>query len=142
MKKPTIAISSITLLVVLATWYTGTISRADTRWSGYTSKILQVNNKQYTLWVADDYIKHYQGLSDITDLSQLQGKQGMVFEFGSSSIQSFVNRRTYLNLTVIWMNEDTVVGEDRLPKLAETDNKEVVVTSLTPVTRGVELVGN
>jgi uncharacterized membrane protein (UPF0127 family) len=111
-------------------------------WNYYNSKTLLIDSVPYELWIADNPVKQYQGLSDILDKSDLNGKSGMVFEYAESSTQSFVNRRTYLNLKVIWMKGNTVVGESFLPSLKENGDREVIVTSPEPVNRVVELVVN
>jgi uncharacterized membrane protein (UPF0127 family) len=111
-------------------------------WNYYNSKTILINSMPYELWIADNPVKHYQGLSDVLNKSDLDGKSGMVFEYAENGIQSFVNRRTYLNLKVIWMKDNTVVGESYLPSLNENGDKEVIVVSPEPVNRVVELVAN
>ena len=140
MKYP-IAIVSVVLLLLLSgigVWWI--IKNKESRWSGYSSKTLVIESKEYQLWIADTVWKHYQGLSDLHTKSELDGKDGMVFEFERKGIESFVNRRTYLDLTVVWMDGIKVIGTDTLPKLDTANSKEVIVTSPGAVNRVVELV--
>ena len=63
-----------------------------------------------------------------------------MFEFADQSIQSFVNRNTYVDLDVIWMVDNIVVGRDVLPSLDKNGDKVVIVTSPVAVKQVVELV--
>ena len=127
-----------TAIVLLVARFPTTSQRAN--WDNYTSKVVLIESTPYDLWVADTPIKHYQGLSFIKSKNELAGKAGMMFEFADQSIQSFVNRNTYVDLDVIWMVDNIVVGRDVLPSLDKNGDKVVIVTSPVAVKQVVELV--
>ena len=110
------------------------------RFSLYSSRIIHLENKTYQVFVADSDEERYQGLSDITDKTQLEQKDGMVFVFPTSSIQSFVNRRTYLNLKIYWLQDEIIVGTAELPALNQNGNREVIVSSPSRVNEVVEII--
>lgn len=133
----------LTLALLLLTGlgvYLYSYKTGNTAWSGYTSTYLAIEGKRYHLWVADTENKHYQGLSDIHSLGAMEGRDGMIFEFPDAAVRSFVNRRTYIDLIVVWLKNDEVIGMSRLPRLQDSDNQEVVVNSPSPVDSVVELL--
>lgn len=110
------------------------------RFSHYSSRIIHLENRTYQVFVADSDEERYQGLSDITDKKELEQKNGMIFVFPTSTIQSFVNRRTYLNLKIYWLQDEIIVGTSELPALNQNGNREVVVSSPSRVNEVVEII--
>lgn len=140
-KRLLVFASVVLLLGIVCTVLIVTLTNPRNNWQNYTATQLVIEQKIYYLWIADTPVKHYQGLSDITEKNQLQGKAGMVFEFSNEEIRTFVNRKTYVDLEVVWMRGEKVVGRSDLWKVRQ--NKDIGdqwVTSLEPVDRVVELV--
>ncbi|PIV31870.1 hypothetical protein COS33_00880 [Candidatus Wolfebacteria bacterium CG02_land_8_20_14_3_00_37_12] len=74
--------------------------------------ILNISGKEYSLYTARTVLEKAKGLSGITEL---KGADGMVFFFSPESKPTFWNKETYLDLELIWMNGDEIVGRDFLP---------------------------
>lgn len=130
----------LVVIVVVALSFMLIRVSTQSRWNTYSSQFITIDDKVYSVWVADTWQKQYQGLSDVRSREEMGGKAGMVFLFDVLQIQSFVNRRTYIDLEVVWMRDGRVVGRDQLPRLQSVNNREVVVSSPEPVDTVVELL--
>lgn len=97
--------------------------------------ILNIGGDDYILYTARTELEKARGLSDI---KELKGADGMVFYFSTGSRPIFWNKNTYLDLELIWMNGDEIIGRDFLP----AENKAGLITKLSPgeVDKVVELV--
>ncbi len=95
-----------------------------------------IEGKVYRLLAARTPAEWSQGLMNIRHLDK---KEGMIFLFPDKKVRTFWNKNTYLNLEVIWMDGDRVVGRDLLPSI-EKSKEVVTVRSPMPVDKVVELV--
>ena len=97
--------------------------------------ILNIGGKDYALYTARTALEKARGLSGI---KELKGADGMVFFFGSESKPTFWNKETHLDLELIWMNGDEIVGRDFLP----SEDKEGLITKTAPagIDKVVEIV--
>ena len=97
--------------------------------------VLNIEGKDYVLYTARTELEKARGLSGIT---KLEGADGMIFFFGSGSRQNFWNKATRLDLELIWMNGNEVVGRDFLP----SENKGGLIIKSAPaeIDKVVELV--
>ena len=103
------------VLIGLDTWYfAGAFVQLDPAWKGYRVVRYRLNNTNYRLLVADTPKKRAKGLMYV---EELRGVHGMIFTFENSSYQSFWNKNTYRDLEVYWIQNDEVVGYDKLPSV-------------------------
>jgi uncharacterized membrane protein (UPF0127 family) len=64
---------------------------------------------------------------------------GMLFLFPDKKIRSFWNKNTFLDLEIIWLDDDKIVGRDFLPSIEKS--KEIIKkTSPAPVNRVLEII--
>lgn len=106
------------------------------RWNNYETKDITIEEKPYHLLVADTLEKQELGLMNVTTLD---GYDGMVFLFPDTSIKSFWNKNTLIDLQIYWMNNDIVMGTEILPSINKTGGVKVI-TSPGAVNTVVELV--
>lgn len=99
--------------------------------------ILNIDGRDYVLYTARTILQQARGLSGI---SELKNADGMVFFFTSGSKPTFWNKNTRLDLELVWMNGDRVVGRDFLA----SENKSGLITITAPaeIDKVVELVRN
>lgn len=94
------------------------------------------DGKAYRLYVADDPIEWQKGLMNYRKLDK--GIDGMIFLFPDKKYRTFWNKNTYLNLRLIWLDDDRRVSESYLPSI-DTSKSTVMVNSLSPVNKVIEL---
>jgi uncharacterized membrane protein (UPF0127 family) len=87
--------------------------------------ILNINGRDYVLYTARTALEKARGLSGITEL---KGADGMIFFFSPGSKPTFWNKETHLDLELIWMDGDKIVGRDFLP----SEDKEGLITKPAP----------
>lgn len=95
-----------------------------------------LGSKKYKLLVADERKEWVSGLSG---LKRLPGYDGMIFIFPAKQKQTFWNQNTHLNLKLIWLADDKMVGISNLPAIEKTGEIKIV-SSPVPVNRVIELV--
>jgi Uncharacterized conserved protein len=64
---------------------------------------------------------------------------GMIFLFPEKKIRTFWNKNTFLDLEIIWLDDDKIVGKDFLPSI-ESSKEIVTKTSPAPVNKVIELI--
>jgi uncharacterized membrane protein (UPF0127 family) len=66
---------------------------------------------------------------------------GMIFIFPDKQIRSFWNQNTFLDLEVYWLDDDKIIGKDKLESIEKT---KVIKTiqSPGPVNKVIELIQN
>jgi len=66
---------------------------------------------------------------------------GMIFIFPDKQIRSFWNQNTFVDLEVYWLDDDKIIGKDKLESIEKT---KVIKTiqSLGPVNKVIELIQN
>ncbi|MCX7997288.1 MAG: DUF192 domain-containing protein [Patescibacteria group bacterium] len=105
------------------------------RWAGYTEITKNVKGTSYRLIIADTPRKQSRGLMDVTDLGEYDG---MIFLFPNRETRTFWNMNTLMQLDLLWMDGEEIIGRSVLPSI--TDSKEVVtVSSPGPVDAVIEL---
>lgn len=97
--------------------------------------ILNIDGKNYILFTARTVLERTRGLSGI---KELKGADGMVFFFDSAGRQTFWNKNTHLDLDIIWMRNNKVVGRDFLP--SEDKAGLITKTPLEEVDMVVEII--
>ena len=96
---------------------------------------LNIDGRNYTLLIARTSVEKMKGLSGITEL---KNADGMVFYFEPAEKITFWNKNTHLDLELVWMNGDKIIGRDFLP----AEDRAGLITKESPaeVNRVVELV--
>jgi len=67
----------------------------------YDTISLSINQKPYTLWVANNNMKRVKGLSKIKDIPV---NYGMIFVFDTADSRKFTMKETYIPLRIIFLN--------------------------------------
>lgn len=95
----------------------------------------KLGNNTYRLFIAETPKDWEKGLMYYKNLD---GIDGMIFVFPDKKYRTFWNKNTYLNLRVIWLDDDRKVGESYLPSI-EKSKRLVFVNSYSPVNKVIEL---
>jgi uncharacterized membrane protein (UPF0127 family) len=98
--------------------------------------IINLNNKQYKLLVADNEFLWQKGLSGI---KKLKYYDGMLFVFPDKQIRTFWNQNTYLDIKIYWLDDNKVIGTTDLPAIGKTV-EALKVFFPQPVNKVIELV--
>lgn len=104
-------------------------------WEGYETIPMTIEDVEYILVIADTPEHWQQGLMHVRKPVPYDG---MVFMFDQPAIQTFWNKNTYEDLTIYWMRDGKVVGEDLLPSI--TRSGITTITSSVPVDMVVEII--
>lgn len=97
--------------------------------------VLNIDSRDYVLYTARTALEKVRGLSEIIEL---KNADGMVFFFNSGSKPTFWNKNTHLDLELVWMDGDKIVGRDFLP--SEDKAGLVTITAPAEIDKAVELV--
>lgn len=97
--------------------------------------VYTLGTKTYRLWVADTRESWERGLMFFR---RLDGVDGMIFLFPDKQYRTFWNKNTYLDLDVLWLEDDRVVGRGFLPSI-EKSERIVTVSSNFKVNKVIEL---
>ena len=129
---------SIILIVIasaLGAWYFIFISRANPPLPMGT---VMIENANFTVEIASTMVQQARGLSFRPSLPE---NHGMLFVFGSSTIQNFWMKDTNFPLDIIWIGGDTVLGfaENTQPQPGDPLWKLKVYSSPDGVNRVLEV---
>ncbi len=94
-----------------------------------------IQNKTYKLLVADTQAKWEKGLMFYRVLNEVDG---MIFLFPDSAPRTFWNQNTLMDLKLLWINNDKVIGQSDLPSI-EKSQQIVTVSSPGPANKVIEL---
>ena len=97
-----------------------------------------IEGKKYTVLTARNPAEWARGLMYVRTLAHADG---MAFYFPGKKTQKFWNMNTYMDLEIIWMDGNRVVGRSQLPSI-EKSKDVVYVESPEPVDVVVELVNS
>jgi len=64
---------------------------------------------------------------------------GMIFIFPDRQIRSFWNKNTFVDLEVYWLDDDKIIGKEKLPSIIKTKTVKII-TSPLPVNKVVEII--
>jgi poly-gamma-glutamate synthesis protein (capsule biosynthesis protein) len=64
---------------------------------------------------------------------------GMIFIFPDKQIRSFWNKNTFVDLEVYWLDDDKIIGKEKLPSIIKTKTVKII-TSPLPVNKVVEII--
>jgi uncharacterized membrane protein (UPF0127 family) len=96
----------------------------------------ELNGKTYLLKEAKTPQEWEKGLMFIKKPVNFDG---MIFLFPEKKIRTFWNKNTFLDLEIIWLDDDKIVGKDFLPSI-ESSKEIVTKTSPAPVNKVIELI--
>lgn len=91
------------------------------------------------LLLADTETKWERGLMYVEKKEDIEGKDGMIFQFSDSQTRMFWNKNTLSHLTLYWIQNGKIVGTSDLPSITESKNI-VTVTSPSPVDTVIEII--
>lgn len=94
-----------------------------------------IQGKVYHVLTAKTDAERERGLMYLT---HLQDADGMLFIFPTAEYQMFWNQNTYMNLTLYWYHDKTLLGISYLPSIAISKNP-VTIQSPGPVNYVVEI---
>lgn len=97
--------------------------------------LMNIDGKEYILLTARTSAEKMRGLSGIIEL---KNADGMVFYFEPAQKITFWNKNTHLDLELVWMIGNKIIGKDFLP--SEDKAGLVVKESPRDVDRVIELV--
>lgn len=101
-------------------------------------KAVKIEGKTYQLRTATNEAEWSRGLMFV------EGKQdydGMIFYFRDKAPRTFWNMNTLVDLDVLWMDDDRVIGKSLLPSIRKS-KQVTTVSSPGPANRVVELFRN
>lgn len=135
MEKKIIILAVIALIllggVLLMTNQTSTKSEYL---SALEKKEISVGSQKLSVWIADTPALQQHGLMSVTHMADTEG---MLFVFNSNSVKSFWNKNTLLDLDIVWVAGDRVVGVSALSN--EPAHGIVYVESPTAVDAALEV---
>lgn len=97
--------------------------------SGYDKTSFKLSTINLRLLVADTPEKWEQGLMFVTNKKDIEGLDGMIFNFPDSQVRTFWNKNTLSHLTLYWIANRKVIGTSDLPSITET---KTVMTVSSP----------
>lgn len=119
----------LALILVIISWYIIS-GKNNERVIKY-----KLEGKEYELLVADNSKEWEEGLMFVREAKY----DGMIFLFPDKKQRFFWNKNTYLDLNIYWLDDDKVVGKDKLPSIEKS--KEIIkVFSPSPVNKVIEVV--
>ena len=84
----------------------------------------KIEGKNYKLLLADNEEKWEKGLMYFRSL---EGIDGMIFIFPNKAIRSFWNKNTFMDLELLWIDGDKIVGKSKLPSIEKS--QEIITVS-------------
>lgn len=137
MKKFILIFFTIVISLFFITGYYTTLKNRELekKYAGFKIVVYQVQSRNYKLLVADTPEKWNNGLMNFKNLD---GVDGMLFLMSKKLVYSFWNKDTYLDLDVLWLDGDRVIGKSYLPAINK--GKEVVVSAPAPADKVIEIV--
>jgi hypothetical protein len=100
--------------------------------------IYKLNNKDYLLKIAKTPEEWQRGLMFI---KKPVDYDGMIFIFPDKQIRSFWNKNTFVDLEVYWLDDDKIIGKDKLESIEKTKIVKTI-QSPGPVNKVIELIQN
>ena len=97
---------------------------------------MTIEGKKVKLLVADNETEWAYGLMNRRTLPEADG---MVFMFPKKEMRTFWNMNTFMDLKVVWMDGNQVIGTSELPSI-DKSKEFVTVNSPAPADKVVELV--
>ncbi len=104
--------------------------------SGAKTISMTIEGRKVKLLVADNEVEWAYGLMNRRSLPEADG---MLFKFPKKEMRQFWNMNTFMDLHIVWMDGNQVIGTSELPSI-EKSKKYVTVQSPAPADRVVELV--
>jgi len=96
----------------------------------------ELENKVYLLTEAKTPEEWQKGLMFI---KKPVDYDGMIFIFPDKQIRSFWNKNTFIDLDVYWLEDDKIVGKDKLESIEKTKNIKIIQSTL-PVNKVIEII--
>jgi len=107
--------------------------------SSYKTTIYQLLTSDFRLIIADTPQQWQQGLMYVRSKDDINGLDGMLFQFPDSQIRTFWNKNTLVDLDLYWINNKKVVGTVFLPSITKT-GEITTITSPASADMVVEII--
>ncbi len=95
-----------------------------------------ISGTTYQLLLADTEPEWERGLMFVTESD---GFDGMLFEFGEAKPRTFWNKNTYVDIDLYWFAGDELVGKNQMPSIKKSGSI-VYFSSRKPVDKVVEII--
>lgn len=119
-----ITIIVIGFLIIFGSFFLFRFLLRENKFKNFKIINYQLQNKDYKLLEADTPQKWERGLMYFR---KLDGVDGMIFIFPDKESRTFWNKNTFMDLELLWLDDDKVVGKSSL--LSIEKSKEVVTVS-------------
>lgn len=138
MTRKTLLIIAVNLVVVLTLggFLLKFFLRSKPHLADWDDMEYKLGDKKYHLLVADSQSKYMNGLMNFRELKDFDG---MIFIFPTKGYRAFWNQNTYLDLQIYWLNNDMVIGTEKLPSIEKTKIVKTIY-SPGPADKVIELV--
>lgn len=127
--------SLIGILILLGFYLLTKFQLGENNIKNFETINYKIQNKSYKLLVADSPKKWERGLMYFRKLDDVDG---MIFIFPNKEIQTFWNKNTFMDLELLWIDEDKVIGRSQLPSVEKSKNI-IMVNSPAPADKVIEI---
>jgi len=108
---------------------------SEDKYKNFAKINYQIESRNLKLLVADTPEKWERGLMFFR---KLDGVDGTIFIFPNKQYRTFWNKNTFMNLDILWIDGDKVVGKSYLPSI-EKSKEIVTVKSSKPADKVIEI---
>ncbi len=122
-------------VIVIVAFFLYSVVLEKTYYRAFKITNYQIENRSYKLLVADTPDLWERGLMNFRSLP---GVDGMIFLFPDSKPRTFWNKNTFMDLNLVWINENKVIGTVQLPSI-EKSKEYVYVASPGKADKVLEL---
>ena len=109
------------ILLIILIWFFNKEKLIQNKNKDFSILNYQLQSNSYKLLVADTPEKWGRGLMF---LRKLEGVDGMIFIFPDKQSRTFWNKNTLIDLDILWIDGEKVVGKSFLPSIEKS--KEIV----------------
>jgi uncharacterized membrane protein (UPF0127 family) len=131
-----ISLAVIVLLGIFLWPALKTSTHKSVSYDGFKTTSYELEGKNLKFLVAETPAQWEKGLMYYR---KLEGVSGMIFKFPDSSVRTFWNKNTFMDLKVYWINEGKVLGVSDLPSI-EKSKRVVYISSPANADTVIELV--
>lgn len=125
----------IGILILLGLYSLIKYQQREVKFKDFEIISYKLQNKNLNLLVADTPAKWERGLMFYR---KLEGVDGMIFIFPNKEIRTFWNKNTLMDLELLWIDGEKIIGKSFLPSI-EKSKEIVTVESPKPADKVVEL---
>jgi len=98
--------------------------------------VYELENRVYLLKEAKNEEEWQKGLMFV---KKPVDYDGMIFIFPDKKIRTFWNQNTFVDLEIYWLDDEKIIGKDKLESIKETKNPKII-QSPYPVNKVIEII--